>query len=74
MRKAPSGTTSSMYYDTACAEDKFHKLSEDSQSGDENDDDFAQTYEGEESHRDYGTMAKVDNKYSSKGKIRKFHN
>ena len=72
--KGPTQHTSTSVYFTN--ENQFHKMSS-SQSGDddcdhEEEDDFAQTYEVEESLKaeSCSNMAKVDNKYSQRA-IRK---
>ena len=60
IRKATEQTDTSRYF----TENQFHKMSS-SNSGDENDDDdFAQSYHGEDSFQGEQSMAKADNKYS----------
>ena len=69
MIRRPTEQTSTSRYFT---ENQFHKMSS-SNSGDEHEeDDFAQTYEGEESFKGDNSMAKADNKYSQRA-IRKLN-
>ena len=63
-------TTSSMFIEQQ-APTQFHRVSSESQVGeDEDEDDFTQTYYGEDSHPDIAIqnqlMNKADNKYSQK--------
>ena len=61
IRKPTEQTNNTSRYFT---ENQFHKMSS-SNSGDElEEDDFAQSYRGEESLQGENSMAKADNKYS----------